>query len=66
MSIQGSRNLDAGSRRTIFWDLLNADIPPSEKHPDRLWQEGFLFVGAGTETTALGEKETPYLERRVS
>jgi hypothetical protein len=35
---------------TIFHEILNAKLP--ERHPDRLWQEGFLLIGAGTETTS--------------
>ncbi|KEF50879.1 uncharacterized protein A1O9_13069, partial [Exophiala aquamarina CBS 119918] len=38
---------------TIFHALLSINAPASEKLPTRLWQEGFLVIGAGTETTAL-------------
>lgn len=38
---------------TIFHELLNVENP--ERHPDQLWQEGFLLVGAGTETTSSRE-----------
>ncbi|KAH8432079.1 cytochrome P450 [Aspergillus melleus] len=37
---------------TIFHELFHADLPESEKHPDRMWQEGQIVIGAGTETTA--------------
>lgn len=39
-------------RSTIFHELFHADIPDPEKHPARMWQEGQIVVGAGTETTA--------------
>ncbi|KEF57257.1 uncharacterized protein A1O9_05174 [Exophiala aquamarina CBS 119918] len=45
-------NFKTKDHPTIFHALLNANAPASEKHPDRLWQEGFLVIGAGTETTA--------------
>ncbi|KAI0911296.1 cytochrome P450 [Ustulina deusta] len=41
-----------GSHRTIFHDVLEADIPASEKRLERMWQEGMIVVGAGTDTTA--------------
>ncbi|UDD63902.1 hypothetical protein AFCA_011153 [Aspergillus flavus] len=37
---------------TIFHELFHSDIPDSEKHPGRMWQEGQIVIGAGTETTA--------------
>ncbi len=37
---------------TIFHELLNSDLPPREKSLERLWQEGQVIVGAGTDTTA--------------
>lgn len=37
---------------TIFHELFHADIPDSEKSPNRMWQEGQIVIGAGTETTA--------------
>lgn len=39
-------------RSTIFHELFHANIPDSEKGPDRMWQEGQIVIGAGTETTA--------------
>lgn len=42
------QNLDA----TIFHELLEADLPDREKSTARLWQEGQIIIGAGTETTA--------------
>ncbi|EGX94785.1 cytochrome P450, putative [Cordyceps militaris CM01] len=38
--------------RTIFHELLTGDLPDEEKSVSRLWQEGQIVVGAGTETTA--------------
>ncbi|KAL4998500.1 cytochrome P450 [Aspergillus recurvatus] len=38
--------------RTIFHELLTGDLPEQEKRIERLWQEGQIVVGAGTETTA--------------
>jgi cytochrome P450 len=40
------------SHRTIFHHVLSSTMPPSEKRLERLWQEGMVVVGAGTETTA--------------
>lgn len=37
---------------TIFHELLNGSLPEQEKTVARLWQEGQIIVGAGTETTA--------------
>lgn len=35
---------------TIFHGILNSDLPPSEKKPDRLRQEAQLLVSAGSDT----------------
>ncbi|KAJ6134167.1 cytochrome P450 [Penicillium sp. IBT 18751x] len=37
---------------TIFHELLTGDLPEQEKSIARLWQEGQIVIGAGTETTA--------------
>lgn len=37
---------------TIFHELLEGDLPSSEKSVSRLMEEGSVVVGAGTETTA--------------
>ncbi|KAL2011466.1 hypothetical protein VTN00DRAFT_4184 [Thermoascus crustaceus] len=38
---------------TIFHELLNSKVlPKREKTVERLWQEGQVVIGAGTETTA--------------
>lgn len=38
--------------RTIFYEILNSDLPLSEKSDDRLAQDGQIVVIAGTLTTA--------------
>jgi cytochrome P450 len=43
---------DGRPARTIFHELLTCDLPDQEKHLNRLWQEGQIVIGAGTETTA--------------
>ncbi|KAF9634227.1 Cytochrome P450 [Lasiodiplodia theobromae] len=37
---------------TIFHELIDGDLPDEEKRLERMWQEGQIIVGAGTETTA--------------
>ncbi|KAI1281075.1 putative cytochrome P450 [Xylaria sp. FL0933] len=37
---------------TIFHELLESQLPEKEKTAERLWQEGQIIIGAGTETTA--------------
>ncbi|KAF9691723.1 hypothetical protein EKO04_010491 [Ascochyta lentis] len=37
---------------TVFHELLNSDLPPSEKSLERLSQESQLIVGAALDTTA--------------
>ncbi|KAI9837891.1 MAG: hypothetical protein M1837_002681 [Sclerophora amabilis] len=37
---------------TIFHELFEGNLPDSEKRPERMWQEGQIVIGAGTETTA--------------
>jgi len=37
---------------TIFQTMLDSDLPPEEKSPARLQDEGQSIVGAGSETTA--------------
>ncbi|GAB1194036.1 hypothetical protein APSETT444_003275 [Aspergillus pseudonomiae] len=39
------------SHPTFFHDVLNSNLPPEEKSPERLWQEVQVVVGAGAETT---------------
>ncbi|KAI6091573.1 putative cytochrome P450 [Hypoxylon rubiginosum] len=46
------RAKDHNLHATIFHELLESDLPESEKAAVRLWQEGQIIVGAGTETTA--------------
>jgi cytochrome P450 len=47
---EGKETVDG--KPTVFHHLLNSDLPPQEKTLERLWQEGQVIVGAGTETTA--------------
>jgi hypothetical protein len=44
--------IDLGLQKTIFNKLLEPDLPPEEKLHSRLWQEGLVVVGAGSDTTA--------------
>ena len=44
--------IDLGLQKTIFAELLESDLPPEEKLHSRLWQEGLVVVGAGSDTTA--------------
>ncbi|KAH6674962.1 putative cytochrome P450 [Halenospora varia] len=49
------QGLDESSEKagtTIFHELLTGSLPDQEKTVERLWQEGQIIVGAGTETTA--------------
>lgn len=41
-----------GTYRTIFHDIQASDLPESEKDINRLTDEAFIFITAGTETTA--------------
>jgi cytochrome P450 len=41
-----------GLDKTIFHALLESDLPPEDKSQDRLYQEGRVVIGAGSETTA--------------
>ncbi|KND87123.1 Trichodiene oxygenase [Tolypocladium ophioglossoides CBS 100239] len=47
-----NRSNEKGLHRTIFHDVLDSDMPASEKKLERMWQEGMVVVGAGTDTTA--------------
>lgn len=38
--------------RTVFHEILQSPLPPAEKRPSRLMQEGSVLVSAGTATTA--------------
>ncbi|KAL4928992.1 cytochrome P450 [Aspergillus undulatus] len=39
------------SQPTFFHDVLNSNLPPEEKSPERLAQEVQVVIGAGAETT---------------
>ena len=41
-----------GEYRTIFHEIQASDLPESEKGENRLTDEAFIFITAGTETTA--------------
>lgn len=59
---------EKGPNKTIFQELLTGDLPEQEKSLERLWQEGQIVVGAGTETTAWTLSATLYYlleDRRV-
>jgi len=43
---------EKGSHPTIFHEILQSDMRPSEKTLGRLWQEAEILLAAGTETTA--------------
>jgi cytochrome P450 len=47
-----NRSNEKSSHRTIFHEVLDSEMPESEKKLERMWQEGMVVVGAGTETTA--------------
>lgn len=40
------------TQTTIFHQVKDSELPPSEKTVDRLTDEASIFLGAGTETTA--------------
>lgn len=48
----GTKEKLSANERTIFQDIVDSDLPPSEKTPARLNAEAGLALGAGTETTA--------------
>jgi cytochrome P450 len=43
---------DPSGKRTIFHSLLNGSLPDSEKKTERLQEEAYIIVIAGTDTTA--------------
>ena len=47
-----SDNEIAKPQRTIFNELLNADVPPEEKSVKRLAEEARVIISAGSTTTA--------------
>jgi cytochrome P450 len=47
-----SGKFDTQENTTIFHDLLESDLPQSEKTSERLAQEAVLLTGAGTHTTS--------------
>lgn len=47
-----SQDKPSTNSKTIFQDIIDSNLPPSEKSAGRLNAEAGLMVGAGTETTA--------------
>jgi cytochrome P450 len=50
--LEGPETQKKGQSKTIFHDLLEADLPESEKETGRLAEEAVLLVGAGTHTSS--------------
>lgn len=46
------RGLENVKHRTIFHEIKDSNLPPSDKTPERLLGEATVLFGAGTETTA--------------
>ena len=49
---QSQENTSLGLEKTIFHALIESDLPPDEKLHSRIWQEGQMVIGAGSDTTA--------------
>jgi cytochrome P450 len=49
---QSQENINLGLGKTIFHALIESDLPPEEKLHSRIWQEGQMVIGAGSDTTA--------------
>ena len=47
-----SKAAAGGRRPTVFHEILASDLPVNEKSLDRLSDEGFVLIPAGSETTA--------------
>ncbi len=45
-------SISVKGHRTIFDEILSGNLPEEEKSLERLWQEGQIVVGGGTETAA--------------
>ncbi|KAF7190513.1 Cytochrome P450 monooxygenase [Pseudocercospora fuligena] len=50
--LDGRNEEKENGARTIFHTLRDSDLPPQERTLERLSQEGEIFTGAGSETTA--------------
>ncbi|KFX99303.1 hypothetical protein V490_01849 [Pseudogymnoascus sp. VKM F-3557] len=50
----GKTDNKSADHRTIFYEIINSDLPPEEKSDARLAQDGQTVVIAGTITTAWG------------
>jgi cytochrome P450 len=51
-------NTDEPTKRTIIRELLDSDLPPSDRNAFALEQEALTFVAAGTATTARSLEST--------
>ncbi|KAI9705392.1 MAG: hypothetical protein M1820_005222 [Bogoriella megaspora] len=49
---QNETNTGKHSKATLFEQILSSGLPAAELSKERLVQEGLVFIGAGTETTA--------------
>jgi cytochrome P450 len=47
-----AEELDLGLDRTVIQEVLESNLPASEKDFDRIWREAQTVISAGTETTA--------------
>ncbi len=47
-------SISVKGHRTIFDEILSGNLLEEDKSLERLWQEGQIVVGGGSETAALG------------
>lgn len=50
--VSSQSDMKGSMHRTVFHEILQSQLPASEKGPSRLMQEGTVLVSAGTSTTA--------------
>ncbi|KAL1879025.1 hypothetical protein Plec18167_004321 [Paecilomyces lecythidis] len=55
-----NRSYEKASHRTVFHELLESKLPPEELERDRLRDEAFGLVTAGSDTTAMVLRGTSY------
>ena len=48
----GNESIQPGGKPSLFRQILNSDMPESEKSVDRLSKEAMVLLGAGSTTTA--------------
>lgn len=72
MPILNEKGKKPEGKTTIFHTLRDGDLPPEEKSLQRLCDEGEIFTGAGSETTArtlttivLYLLENPYVLKKL-